>query len=116
LNAGSTYTAMATDANGCTATLVVMTSAVIEPTEVWGLTVSPNPGSGLFQLTMQHAPAVLRAEVFDGAGRLLRSLNFAPNGGQFTTTLDLQDLPNGTYILRLTDGQQWGGVRLSKMQ
>ncbi len=115
LNPGTTYTVMATDASGCTATLVVMTSAVVELAQVWGLTVSPNPGIGLFQLTMQQAPAVLHAEVYDGVGKLLRSLDFAPNGGQFTTTLDLQDLPNGTYILRLTDGKQWGGVRLSKV-
>jgi subtilisin-like proprotein convertase family protein len=116
LNSGTTYTVMATDANGCTATLVVMTSAVLELAQAWGLTVSPNPGNGLFELTMHQAPAVLRGEVFDGAGRLLRSLDFAPNSGQFKTMLDLQDMPNGTYILRLTDGKHWGGVRLSKVE
>lgn len=111
------YTVVATDANGCVATLdnLLITSAVVEPATAWGLTVSPNPGAGLFQLVMQQAPASLHAEVFDAAGRMLHSLDFAPHGGQFTTTLDLRDLPNGTYILRLTDGQQWGGVRLSKV-
>jgi hypothetical protein len=94
----------------------MVTSAVVEPSEAWGLAVSPNPGTGLFQLTMQQAPATLRTEVFDTAGRLLRSMDFAPNGGTFSTLLDLRDLPNGTYMLRLTDGQQWGGVRLSKVQ
>ncbi len=113
-----TYTIVVTDANGCTASIgnLTVTTGVVEPATVWGLTVSPNPGSGLFQLTMQQAPASLRAEVFDAAGRLLRALNFAPNGGQFTTSIDLRELPNGTYLLRLTDGQQWGGVRLSKVE
>jgi hypothetical protein len=116
--APGSYTVVATDANGCAASVgnLMVTSAVVEPSEAWGLAVSPNPGTGLFQLTMQQAPATLRTEVFDTAGRLLRSMDFAPNGGTFSTLLDLRDLPNGTYMLRLTDGQQWGGVRLSKVQ
>jgi subtilisin-like proprotein convertase family protein len=112
------YTVIATDANGCAASVgnLMVTSAVVEPSEAWGLAVSPNPGTGLFQLTLQQAPITLRTEVFDAAGRLLRSTDFTPHGGTFSTLLDLRDLPNGTYILRLTDGQQWGGVRLSKVQ
>jgi hypothetical protein len=69
----------------------------------------------LFVLSLQNAPDALRAEVFDATGRLLRSLDLQPVGGQLTTTLDLQDLPQGTYLLRLSDGQNWGGMRLSKM-
>jgi len=111
-----TYTVVAIDANGCTAsaTNLVIISGTVEPTEVWGLEVSPNPSTGLFVLTLQNAPDALRAEVFDATGRLLRSLTLQPQGGQVSTTLDLQDLPQGTYLLRMSDGQNWGGVRLSK--
>lgn len=117
--APGTYSVVATDANGCTAVqedLIVVLSGIVNLTETWGLKLTPNPGTGLFQLSMQQAPAALQAEVFDVAGRLLHSLNFAPNGGEFTTTIDLRDLPNGTYLLRLTDGQQMGSVRLSKVE
>jgi hypothetical protein len=86
----------------------------VEPSEEWGLTVSPNPGAGLFVITMNSAPETLRAEVFDASGRIIRSLDFTPGGGTFSTTIDIRELPNGTYILRLSDGKQWGGVRLSK--
>ena len=112
-----TYTVVATDANGCTAASVaiIITSGTVEPTEAWGLAVSPNPSTGLFVLSLQNAPDALRAEVFDATGRLMRSLDLQPIGGQLTTTLDLQDLPQGTYLLRLSDGQNWGGIRLSKM-
>ena len=112
-----TYTVVATDANGCTAASVsiILMSGTVEPTEAWGLAVSPNPSTGLFVLSLQNAPDALRAEVFDATGRLLRSLDLQPVGGQLTTTLDLQDLPQGTYLLRLSDGQNWGGMRLSKM-
>ncbi len=85
-----------------------------EPELPEGFSVFPNPSTGLFTLTMLNAPDVLHAEVFDVTGRLLQSLSLQPVGGQLTTTLDLQDLPQGTYLLRLSDGQNWGGVRLSK--
>jgi subtilisin-like proprotein convertase family protein len=110
------YTVTVMDDNGCTATTSVTVNVVgtVEPGVAWGLIVSPNPSTGLFQLTMQHAPATLRAEVFDAAGRNLRTLDFTPAaGGLFSTRLDLQDFPQGTYLLRLTDGKDWGAVRLS---
>ncbi|MFM7154222.1 MAG: T9SS type A sorting domain-containing protein, partial [Bacteroidota bacterium] len=112
------YTVGVVDANGCAATIntPLVVSSVVEPSEEWGLSVSPNPGAGLFVLTMSRAPEILRAEVFDASGRMIRSLDFTPGGGTFTTTVDIQELPNGTYILRLTDGKRWGGVRLSKAE
>ncbi len=115
--APGSYTVVATDANGCTASVtnLVITSGTIEPTEAWGLAVSPNPSTGLFLLTLQNAPDALHAEIFDATGRLLQSFDFHSVGGQMTNTIDLQDLPQGTYLLRLSDGKNWGGVRLSKV-
>ena len=103
------------DANGCvdTASATVDVIGTVEPKEAWGLVIAPNPSTGLFQLTLHQAPATLRAEVFDAAGRNIRSLDFTPGGGQFQTQLDLQDVPQGIYLLRLTDGTNWGSVRLS---
>jgi hypothetical protein len=113
-----TYTVTVRDDNNCTdtATVVINIIGMVEPGIAWGLTVSPNPGAGLFLLTLQQAPSTLRAEVFDAAGRIVRSLDFAPAGGQFSEWLDLQDAPQGVYVLRLTDGVQWGSVRLSVMR
>jgi hypothetical protein len=105
-------TIMVVDANGCKATTTIGT---VEPTEAWGLVISPNPSTGRFVLTLQNAPDVLRADVFDVTGRLLQSLQLQPVDGHLTTTLNLQDFPQGTYILRLMDGQNWGSVRLSKV-
>jgi subtilisin-like proprotein convertase family protein len=115
--APGTYAVQVIDANGCTTSIdnLILTSDVVEPAQTWGLTVSPNPGSGLFQVRMQQAPAALQLEVFDAVGRLIQSTNFVPNNGAFQTNIDLRNLPNGTYILRMSDGQNWGGVRLSKV-
>jgi subtilisin-like proprotein convertase family protein len=111
------YTIVVTDANGCTeeVTNLLITTGTVEPTTEWGLTVSPNPSEGIFVVTLQQAPASLRAEVFDATGRLLHSLEIPSAGGHSATTINLQHLPPGAYLLRLSDGKQWGGVRLVKM-
>jgi len=109
------YTVVTTDANGCTASVTNLVSGTVEPSEAWGMVISPNPSEGLFVLTLQNAPDVLHAEVFDVTGRLLQSLDLNSIAGKLTTTFDLQDLPQGTYLLRLSDGKNWGGVRLSKV-
>ncbi|MCW5922538.1 MAG: proprotein convertase P-domain-containing protein [Saprospiraceae bacterium] len=114
-----TYTVTVKDAAGCTNTVEVEINVIgtVEPSAVWGLVVSPNPSTGLFRVAMEHAPATLRAELFDAAGRRVRTLDFNPGaGGAFSTLLDLQDAPQGIYLLRLTDGVQWGSVRLSVMR
>lgn len=107
------YMVVVEDANGCADTVFVLVLGIVNPATEWGLLLAPNPSAGLFRLEMQQAPAELRAEVFDVAGRNLRSLHFAPGSGTFITTLDLLDLPQGTYLLRLTDGKRVGAVRLS---
>ena len=110
------YTVVVQDGFGCADTVVVTVKvivAVVEPAAAWGLSISPNPSSGRFVLKMQEAPATLQVQVFDATGRNLRSLLFAPQAGYFSATLDLNDLPQGTYLLRLTDGKNVGGVRLS---
>jgi hypothetical protein len=111
------YTVVVTGADGCSTSVagLVVTTGLVEPSEAWGLAISPNPSAGLFRLTLQNAPSALRAEIFDVAGRAVRTLDFAPGSGTFSATLDLQNLPNGTYLLRLSDGENWGAVRLSKM-
>lgn len=110
------YTVVVTDANNCTASVsnLIIMSGTVEPSTEWGLSVSPNPGAGLFVVAMQNAPVAMRAEVFDATGRLLRSLEWQSANGQMSATLDLQQYPQGVYILRLNDGKNQGGVRLIK--
>jgi subtilisin-like proprotein convertase family protein len=112
-----TYTVEVVDANGCTgsASGIIVVNSVVELGAAWGLTVSPNPSEGLFTLTMSNAPSLLKADVFDETGRLLRSFEFQSAGAAFSASLDLQLLPQGMYLLRLSGDNQWGSVRLSKV-
>jgi len=109
------YTATVRDAYGCTAlsNSVKVTSGTVEPKAAWGLSISPNPSRGLFQISAANAPdGTLRATLYDPAGRLLRSLFWEIRGGRLDASLDLSDLPSGSYTLWLSDGENWGVVRL----
>jgi hypothetical protein len=109
------YTVYARDIKLCSDSteFVLNTIKTIDLTAAWGVTVAPNPGTGLFHLNLQEAPATLHGDIFDMTGRSLRRLDFSPGQGAFSTKIDIQDLPQGIYILRLTDGASAGSVRLS---
>ncbi len=114
--ANGAYTVVVTDKNGCTVSVpnLMVTVGAIEPAEIWGAAVSPNPSNGLFRLTLQNAPEVLFAEIFDMAGHFIESLEFQAVNGKLETMLDLHVLPNGTYLLLLSDGKMRGSIYLSK--
>jgi subtilisin-like proprotein convertase family protein len=103
------------DANGCIVVIenVIILIGTVEPGAAWGLSVSPNPGPGQFLLTLNRAPNELQVQVLDAAGRLLHTVQYSPVGSNFSTSLDLEALPQGIYFLQITDGRQWGALRLS---
>lgn len=108
------YTVYARDIKGCVDSTELLLDVIetIDPASAWGVQVSPNPGTGLFQLTMSEAPSVLHGDISDMTGKILRRLEFDPGSGNFRTQIDLQDLPQGVYVLRLTDGVRTGALRL----
>lgn len=112
------YTLTVRDSNGCAANLEdiqVMFVGTLEPGAVWGAAISPNPGSGLFHLSLLNAPQeALGVEVFDAKGARLHSLDFKLDGGRFATEIDLSAQPDGVYFLRLTDGLRSGAMRVVK--
>jgi len=109
------YSVHVVDANGCNTVVenLIILSGTVEPGAAWGLSVSPNPGPGQFRLSLNRAPNELQVQVLDAAGRLLHTVEYSPIGSHFTTTLDLEALPQGMYFLQITDGRQWGALRLS---
>lgn len=74
-------------------------TALPEPEPLRPLQTYPNPTTGLVRW---DSPDLTRIDVLNLSGRTLRTVE--PNRGQ--QTIDLSYLPDGLYLLRLTDGQR----------
>ncbi len=67
--------------------------------------IYPNPTSAEVRLTLQQSPGArtVYASVIDFTGRTLKVWPLTTDG---THSLDLSDLPEGSYVLRLRDGER----------
>ncbi len=75
--------------------------------EYAGLSVYPNPVSGLLWLATKSKPLTqrVRAGVYSSTGQLVREVVFT-NLGATPRSIDLSGLPTGVYALRLNGGLQ----------
>lgn len=102
-----------TDDKGCTdtnsITIMVVSSLPIDPIAEWGVSVSPNPGNGLFRITLNRIPSnPMQLQVFDQTGNILYTSNIVSE----VTPLDLTLLPEGVYFLRVFDGEKIGSTKI----
>lgn len=109
-----TYEVVVVDENGCTVT----TTVVIDYTsanEVDGgllFDVTPNPGPGIFNLTMQtKVQGKLQMTVYNAIGQMVHEFG-ASSAGTVQEVLDLSFLVNGQYQLKVVSGELWGVKRL----
>jgi hypothetical protein len=83
-----------------------------------GVDLFPNPAIDAVQVHINtlNGP-VSTMELFDASGRLVRSFGVnMPSHGPFTSTMDLQGVTPGLYMLRVTDAQgSTGTARLQVM-
>ncbi len=114
LSAG-TYTAVITDLSGCTdpiTVIVSLTTSVDDPKSVKAFTVNPNPTNGIATLNLALTEAVdVRYEVVDVLGRVLESGN-AGTTDTLNQALDLSSYASGTYLLRVTLGNEMAQRRI----
>jgi subtilisin-like proprotein convertase family protein len=109
-----TYDVVIKDENGCTFEdqVIVDMSATGEQAGSLVFEVLPNPSNGLFILKMDlPSSAKLDLSVFDVVGRQVFASQMEAVGS-VQQPLDLQGLASGTYLLRVTDGEQSGVKRL----
>ncbi len=77
------------------------------------LRVTPNPASSTAVLSAQlSGTAPARVEVFDLLGRPVQQLDLGTVGGQQSVQLSVQQLPAGTYWVRVTEGGRFGITKL----
>jgi PKD repeat protein len=95
-----TITYQFTDANGCSAS--AQSSIVVDPCLAVGenkeemISLHPNPSSGKVWVSTTST-ALEKASLYDEAGRLLKEFT----GQELKSALDLSDLSNGQYVLKV---------------
>jgi hypothetical protein len=68
--------------------------------------VYPNPSTGEFFLKLQGFGQNVEVRVFDTNGRLVKQKRFKSNGSYLLESVDLSDVNNGLYYIKVSDGKQ----------
>jgi len=109
------YRLEVTDANGCTATFTYNLTATVgtqSPNETFYAEVFPNPASDAATLAVSFSqPQTLHLLLADAAGRTLHSWT-VDNVTEQHIPLNLKDLPNGMYHLRILAGNDVVGRKV----
>lgn len=79
--------------------------ASIRATDMGDIVISPNPAVSVLNIQLAVIEKNTQVTLFDMKGQLItkRELNV---GDSNTLSFDVSDLPQGMYIVRITDGQQ----------
>ena len=114
LNEGE-YEVIVTDANGCTFTLenpvkVDNSTAAQEPAWMKGLEMRPNPATDQVQIIFSEVINTdLEISLIDATGRTLINQQVSK---QKTLTLNLADMPQGLYFVKINSGDASGMRKL----
>ena len=69
------------------------------------LLVYPNPAQGMAYISFESTThGLLSLEIFDLSGKLVMNRQYLVNKGQTKLDINLYDLENGSYIIRMIDG------------
>ena len=85
----------------------IMKAELDQPAEDMSeMVVFPNPSPGIFNIRMDGIKPSAQVLLYDSKGSLVMQRSF--NDGQF----DVNELPNGTYIVLLRNGEQLKSTQL----
>jgi hypothetical protein len=79
-------------------------------------TVYPNPGEGLFNLSVSglNGDKNVLVNVYDVAGRLVKNENYGSPSGTLQREIDLSAMENGIYFFEVLTGDQKETIRVTK--
>jgi len=85
---------------------VVNTTEIVENPLKDAFSVFPNPSNGNFQLKINNPQSAKKFDlgIFDAIGNKVYAKSNIQQ--QFTTNVELSDLPKGSYVVRLYDGNE----------
>jgi hypothetical protein len=114
--AAGTYNVTVTDANGCSDALQVIVGSV-STNDIEGLTsiaLQPNPTAGTAQIQASFDHAVdAQVEVLNMLGQRVWEMNVSRTSN-VSEILDLNNVPDGVYLVRLTVDRQTATRKLVK--
>lgn len=109
------YTVTAMDANGCEVIVADLAISVStrNPVAEWGLRLWPNPAQTHFFVEFDRSIETTRAELCDALGRSVHRYVFGRGAsGGYRQIIEVGDLPEGVYLLRIWDEKGAASVRV----
>jgi len=102
-----TYSVTVTDGNNCTSTKDIKVTffdctGIPEYMEGAGIQLYPNPSNGMFAISSKNIPdGIYNLKIYNALNVMVFMENNLQVTDSFNKTLDLKQLPNGLYLLRL---------------
>jgi uncharacterized protein YvpB len=88
----------------------------LSPLAATAVNVFPNPGNGMYNVQISGAAEQYTLEVYDLTGRILVQQQNQAAYGQLNTQIDMSMYAAGSYILRISDGDNAQFVKLEKSE
>ena len=86
----------------------------LQTLEVEDATIYPNPTEGLFAVSFTTTPGPLTVAVTDVNGKVVYQDNSENKDGLYKKEIDLKGLPQGNYILSVTQNEKVFTEQISK--
>ncbi|MEO5905992.1 MAG: PDZ domain-containing protein [Saprospiraceae bacterium] len=86
----------------------------IKPLQLENLRMFPNPTDGAFALSFSLEPGPLTVAITDINGKVVYSENNENASGTYTRDIDLKSVPQGNYVLSVTQGEKIYTDQISK--
>ena len=86
---------------------------VLDPDLLSSIELYPNPGDGLFYLSVTESPAPsMDIRLYDLMGREVFAENYGFESGRLEQVLDFRGLPSTTYLLRMMSAGEMGYLKV----